>query len=186
MEFRYCPKCGAPLVLGPVAGKDREHCPACGFVAYHNPAPVGLALVEHRGKLALVRRREAPLAGYWAPPGGYVELGETVPDAVIREVREECGLDVALGGLAGVFSHPAVRVVLVVYRARSTGGEPVAGDDASAVGLFAEGELPLQPAPEGGTATDLWLHGVIRELLGPWAPGAPLRARARGSRPARR
>jgi 8-oxo-dGTP diphosphatase len=168
MEFRYCPKCGAALAVGPVAGKDREHCPACGFVAFHNPAPVGLAVVDHRGSLVLVRRREAPLAGYWAPPGGYVELGESVPEAVVREAKEECGLDVALEGLAGVFSHPEVRVVLVAYRARSTGGAPLAGDDASEVGVFAPGELPVQPPPDGGTVTDHWLHGVIRELLAAW------------------
>ena len=168
MEFLFCPMCAARLAVGPVAGKARAHCVACGFVAFHNPAPVGLAVVSHEGKLVLVRRREAPLAGYWAPPGGYVELGESVPDAVVREVREECGLDVALEGLAGVFSHPEVSVVLVAYRARSTGGAPVAGDDASAVGVFAPAEVPSEPPPAGGTVTDHWLHGVIRELLAPW------------------
>ncbi len=181
MEFRYCPRCGASLAVGPVAGKERAHCRACGFVAFHNPAPVGLAVVEHRGRLVLIRRREAPLAGYWAPPGGYVELGESVPEAVIREVREECGLDVALDGLAGVFSHPEVSVVLVAYRARSTGGEPRAGDDAAAVGEFEAGEAPSEPPPPAGTATDLWLHGVIRELLAPWARRDPRRAPSGGS-----
>lgn len=173
MEFSYCPKCGAPLVMGAVAGKDREHCRACGFVAFHNPAPVGLAVIEHRQRLCLIRRAEAPLAGYWAPPGGYVEVGESVPEAVIREAREECGLSIALDGLAGVFSHPQVSVVLIVFRARSTGGDPAAGDDASAVGLFARGEVPAEPPPAGGTAIDLWLHGVIRELLAPWERAAP-------------
>jgi len=181
MEFRYCPRCGKPLAVGPVEGKDRAHCPACGFVAFHNPAPVGLAVIEHRGSLVLIRRTQAPLAGYWSPPGGYVELGESVPEAVVREAREECGLTVALEGLAGVYSDPRVSVVLVAYRARSTGGEPRAGDDASAVGVFAPGQVPEEPPPAGGTATDLWLHRVIRELLEPWgrapppgpAPGSP-------------
>jgi ADP-ribose pyrophosphatase YjhB (NUDIX family) len=173
MEFRYCPKCAAPLAVGPVAGKEREQCLACGFVAFHNPAPVGLAVIERGGRLVLIRRREAPLAGYWAPPGGYVELGESVPEAVVREAREECGLEVALDGLAGVYSHPEVRVVLVAYRARATGGAPRAGDDASAVGEFLPGELPDAPPPSGGTATDHWLHAVIRELLSPWAGASP-------------
>lgn len=170
MEFRFCPRCGAALAVGPIAGRARAHCAACGFVAFHNPAPVGLAVVERDGRLVLIRRREPPLAGYWAPPGGYVELGESVPEAVVREVREECGLEVALEELAGVFSHPEVSVVLVAYRARATGGEPRAGDDASGVALFAPGEVPAQPLPAEGTAMDVWLHGVIRELLAPWAP----------------
>ncbi len=173
MDFQFCPKCGAPLAFGPVAGKDRGHCVRCGFIAFHNPAPVALAVVEHRGRVVLVQRREAPLEGYWAPPGGYVELGESVPEAVAREVREECGLSIELDGLAGVYSHPEVRVVLVAYRGRSIGGEPRAGDDASAVGEFRRGEVPEQPPPQGGTATDLWFHGVIRELLAPWKARAP-------------
>jgi ADP-ribose pyrophosphatase YjhB (NUDIX family) len=173
MEFQYCPKCGAPLVVGPVAGKDREHCPECGFVAFHNPAPVGLAVIEHRGRLVLIRRLEAPLAGYWAPPGGYVEIGESVPEAVIREAREECGLTIALDGLAGVYSHAEVEVVLVAFRAHSTAGGPLAGDDAGAVGVFDRGDVPAEPPPPGGTTTDLWLHAVIRELLLPWERPAP-------------
>jgi 8-oxo-dGTP diphosphatase len=174
MEFRYCPKCATPLVVGPVAGRNRAHCTACGFVAFHNPAPVGLAVIEHGGRLVLIRRAAAPLAGYWAPPAGYVELGESVPEAAVREAREECGLSIALDGLLGVYSHAEVGVVLIAFRAHSTGGEPVGGDDASAVGLFAAGEVPSEPPPESGTPTDRWFHRVIRELIAPWE-----RARAR-------
>lgn len=186
MEYRYCPKCAAPLVVGPLGGKDREQCRGCGFVAFHNPAPVGLAVIEHRERLVLIRRALEPLAGYWAPPGGYVELGESVPEAVVREAREECGLDIALDGLAGVHSHPEVRVVLIAFRAHSTGGEPAAGDDAAGVGLFARGELPAQPPPAAGTATDRWLHAAISELLSPWAAATPRGAPAPGSRGATR
>jgi len=46
-SFQYCARCGTRLVFGPVEGRDREHCPACGYVVYHNPAPVGMAVVEH-------------------------------------------------------------------------------------------------------------------------------------------
>lgn len=153
--------------MGSVHGKDREHCPACGFVVFYNPAPVGLAVVDHGGKLVLIRRTLPPLVGYWAPPAGHVEIGESVPEATIREVKEESGLDIALDGLAGVYSQADVKVVIIAYRAHSRGGEPAAGDDAAEVGLFEPGRLPAQPPPDG-TSTDLWFYSVIQDLTAPW------------------
>jgi len=175
MEFHYCPSCGAALSVGPVAGRDRAHCAACGFVAFHNPLPVGMAVIDRGDRLVLIRRAGPPLAGFWAPPAGYVEIGESVPEAVVREAREECGLAIALDGLLGEWSHAEVGVVLLAFRAHAVGGEPVAGDDASAVGLFARGELPDEPEPAGGTPIDRWLHRAVREIIRAWerSPGAP-------------
>lgn len=160
------------MVLAGIGERQREQCPVCGFIAWRNPAPVAMALIEHERKLVLIRRGEAPLAGYWAPPAGYVETGESVPDAVIREAREECGLVIVLDELAGVYSQADVEVLIVAYRARSTGGRLIAGDDASEVGLFARGQLPAQQAPAAGTATDRWLHAVILEVTAPWQHAA--------------
>jgi ADP-ribose pyrophosphatase YjhB (NUDIX family) len=165
---QFCNRCGTPMERATIEGRERERCPACGFVAYHNPAPVALAVIEHDGRLVLIRRSKAPLAGYWAPPAGYVELGESVPEAVVREAREETGLTIALDGLLGVYSQPDVSVVLIAYRARAVSGEPVAGDDAADIGLFGRGRLPVQLPPQGGSLTDQWFYGVIRELTAPW------------------
>jgi 8-oxo-dGTP diphosphatase len=156
------------MTLAFLDGRDREHCPACGFVAYRNPAPVGLAVIEHEGQLVLIRRSAAPLADYWAPPAGYVECGESVPDAVIREAREECGLDIALDGLAGVYSQADVDVLIIAYRAHSTGGLLIAGDDASDARLFAAGRLPVQTSPPEGTATDRWFFSVVEHTTARW------------------
>ena len=93
-------------------GRDREQCPACGIVAYRNPTPVTLTVVEHENKLLLIRRAVSPLKGYWAPPGGYVECGESVTDAARREVREETELDIAIDGLIGVYSRSDIDVVI--------------------------------------------------------------------------
>src|SRR5664279_4011105 len=163
MTARHCSQCGSRMASASIGERLREQCPACGFIAWRNPAPVGMAVIEHEQQLVLIRRRDPPLAGYWAPPAGYVETGESVPEAVIREAREECGLDIVLDDLAGVYSQADVEVLIIAYRAHSTGGLLMAGDDASEVGLFGRGQLPAQPVPVAGTATDNWLHQVILE-----------------------
>lgn len=168
MSARFCSQCGARLIVGPVHGREREHCPTCSFVVFYNPAPVGLAVVEHQGRLALVRRTQPPLSGWWAPPAGHVEIGESVPEATVREVREETGLEVELGELIGVYSQADVKVVIIAYRARALGGEPRAGDDADAIALFAPGEAPDQPPPADATPYDRWFHGVLQSTLAGW------------------
>lgn len=164
----HCSRCGTRLARLPLDGRLRDQCPACGFVAYHNPTPVGLAVIEQAGQLVLIRRRSTPLAGYWAPPAGYVECGESVPQAVVREAAEECGLVIELDGLMGVYSQADVNVLIVAYRAHAVGGTLQAGDDASDAALFAPGQVPHQTAPADATATDLWFLQVINEVTQAW------------------
>ena len=168
---RHCQHCGAVLVeLTFADGKVREQCERCGAVAWHNPVPVGMALIEHEGRLVLVRRLAEPLAGYWAPPAGYVESGESVPQAVLREAREETGLEIALDGLAEVYSRADVNVLIVAYRAHVIGGALRAGDDALEAAYFAPGQLPQEPPPTSGAAIDEWFYGVIRDATARWRP----------------
>ena len=166
----FCGQCATPMSPAMINGKERPRCPACGFVLWRNPAPVGMALIEHDGELVLIRRREAPLAGFWAPPAGYVECGESVPDAVVREAEEECGLRIELQGLLGVHSRADVDVLIIAYAAHSVGGALCAGADASDARLFAPDMLPRQPPPHDGTVTDLWFHGVVSTTLRDWRP----------------
>lgn len=156
------------MVFASIGDRQREQCPACGYIAWSNPVPVAMTVIEHERQLVLILRSNPPLADYWAPPAGYVETGESVPEAAIREAREECGLDIVLDELAGVYSQADVDVLIVAYRAHSCGGRLVAGDDASEVRLFGRGHLPAQPAPATGSATDRWLHGVILAVTAPW------------------
>ena len=85
MNARDFSQRGSRMMLATIAEKPREHCPTCGFIVYRNQAPVAVTVIEHGQHLVLVRRRHAPLAGYWAPPAGRVETGESAPEAVIRE-----------------------------------------------------------------------------------------------------
>jgi len=91
----------------------------------------------------LIERAFAPLG--WAIPGGFVDVGETLEHAAIREAREETGLSVILTGLLGIYSNPSRdprnHTVTAVYIAQAH-GLPKAADDAKNCGLFSFANLP--------------------------------------------
>jgi ADP-ribose pyrophosphatase YjhB (NUDIX family) len=127
---------------------------------------VGVGVVVWRGdSVLLVRRGKEPNKGQWSIPGGAQQLGETVFAAAAREVQEETGLEVEVRALVDVVDgimQEAGRVVyhytLVDVVAESLEGEPVAADDAAAVGWFTLEELP---------ALQLWseTERIIRESV---------------------
>jgi ADP-ribose pyrophosphatase YjhB (NUDIX family) len=82
--------------------------------------------------------------GKWVFPGGYVDRGESVTDAAVRETKEESQLDVALGPLLNVYSYPRSPNVIVVYTAQVVGGELAAGDESVEARIFPRGEIPWQ------------------------------------------
>lgn len=109
-----------------------------------SPAPTVDIIIElDGGGIVLVQRRYPPLG--WAIPGGFVDYGERLSDAAVREAREETSLDVTLTALLGCYSNPARdprrHTVSTVFVARAT-GQPVAADDAAAVGIFERDRLP--------------------------------------------
>jgi ADP-ribose pyrophosphatase len=115
---------------------------------------VGVAAVVVSGdRVLLVRRGRPPARGLWAFPGGRVHLGETLVDAVRREVREECGLEIELLGFLDVVEaistddEGAYHWVIVEYVAHVTGGHLAAGDDAAAAAWYTLGELERLATP---------------------------------------
>ena len=94
-----------------------------------------IELEDRPGRPVVLIRRGHPPTGH-ALPGGYIDIGETVEQAALREAREETGLAVRLGALLGVYSDPARdprgHTVTIVYVATAS-GEPTAGDDAAGV-----------------------------------------------------
>jgi 8-oxo-dGTP diphosphatase len=97
------------------------------------------AIISMDDYLVLVRRKNEPFRGRLALPGGFVEEGESCEQAVVREVREETGLEGEVAWLVGVYSRPGRDprgpVVSVCYLLRRTGGRLAASDDAAAIEL---------------------------------------------------
>jgi ADP-ribose pyrophosphatase YjhB (NUDIX family) len=99
------------------------------------------AVFDKAGRVLLVQRGRPPRVGQWGLPGGMLELGERLADAAVREVREECGIEIAIGGVAGVFepiTHDEqgrieYHYVVIDFWARHVSGEPHPGDDAAGV-----------------------------------------------------
>jgi 8-oxo-dGTP diphosphatase len=104
------------------------------------------ALIIEKGKIVLVKRKNPPYKGFWALPGGFVEYGETVEDAVKREVREETGLGVEILKLVGVYSDPKRdprgHVITVVFLCRPVNGVLHADSDAKEAGYHSLSNLP--------------------------------------------
>jgi 8-oxo-dGTP diphosphatase len=104
-----------------------------------------IRLLDHENKIVLIERRYPPHG--WALPGGFVDVGERVEAAAVREAKEETGLDVTLIALLGIYSDPARdsrgHTVSPVYIADAH-GHPVAADDARNAAMFAADEIPLE------------------------------------------
>ncbi|HLY18674.1 MAG TPA: NUDIX hydrolase [Bryobacteraceae bacterium] len=115
------------------------------------------ALIFNRGRILLVERGNEPLKGLWSLPGGALEPGETLQEGIIREVREETGLEVEPLRVLEIFERiirdslgaPEYHYVLIDYICRVTGGKLCAADDASRVDWVPRGKLSAYPITTG-------------------------------------
>ena len=121
-------------------------CPQCGFSieVYKNPLPTVDIIIEIGQGIVLVERRNYPYG--WALPGGFVDYGETVEKAAVREAKEETGLTVELKGLLGVYSDPKRdprhHTISTVFVAKSK-GRPIGGDDAKQAKIFPANDIDV-------------------------------------------
>lgn len=108
-----------------------------------NPFCTVDAIIEVEGGIILIKRKNPPLG--WAIPGGFVDYGESLEDAVAREAKEEIGLDIELVRQFHTYSDPERdprhHTITTVYIARAS-GKPVAGDDAKEARIFTKDTLP--------------------------------------------
>ena len=148
---RFCHQCGGALSTRslPDDHQPRLVCEQCGFIQYLNPRVVASALPEREGadgrpRLLLMRRALEPRRGYWTPPGGFVDMGESTEEAAVRECEEEVGLAVEVASLLGVYSRPTVGIVVVTYRARAPAGEPKPGVETLETRWFTPETIPWE------------------------------------------
>jgi ADP-ribose pyrophosphatase YjhB (NUDIX family) len=145
--FRFCPSCGGRLEVRRIKATEPERpvCVSCGFVVYLDPkVAVGTIIRVPDDRLVLVRRAIEPGYGLWVFPGGYVDRGEEVTAAAIREAREESGLDVRLDGLLNIYSYGGRSPIIIVYAATALSGQLCADDECLEAGLFTADEIPWE------------------------------------------
>jgi mutator protein MutT len=115
------------------------------------------ALIIDRDRILLVQRGKQPLKGWWSLPGGVVETGEHLTEAIKREVREETGLEVEPQLVVEIFERimrdkegkPEYHYVLIDYLCKAKSGEPKPGDDAAAVEWVKRKDLGARKVTEG-------------------------------------
>ena len=164
--FRFCPLCGGTLEarLLKTSEPDRPVCTACGFVLYLDPkVAVGTIIEADDNRIVLVRRAIDPGYGKWVFPGGYVDRGEELPAAAIREAREESGLEVKIHGLVNIYSYAGRTPIIIVYAATAIGGELSVDDECLDAALFRSSELPWDELAFRSTGEALrdYLNGVL-------------------------
>jgi len=143
--FAFCPRCGGTLEQRLLKSTEptRPVCTRCGFVYYLDPkVAVGTIIKATSDRLVLVRRAIEPGYGRWVFPGGYVDRGEPLPVAAVREAREECGLDVRLDGLVNIYSYAGRTPVIIVYAATAVGGTLCADDECLETAEFDVSAIP--------------------------------------------
>ena len=122
-------------------------CSNCGATVkqYRNPFPTVDIIIEVDQGIVLIERKNPPFG--WALPGGFVDYGESLEDAAIREAKEETSLKISDLQLLGCYSDPSrdsrMHTISAVYIAKGT-GTPAAADDASNLKVFRLDELPGQ------------------------------------------
>ena len=143
--YQFCPRCGGALerrLLKPTE-PERPVCTRCGFIFYLDPKiAVGTIIATSSGRLVLVRRAIEPGYGKWVFPGGYVDRGEEITLAALREAKEEAGLDVKLDHLINIYSYAGRSPVIVVYAATMVSGELATDDEGLEIRLFDADEIP--------------------------------------------
>jgi 8-oxo-dGTP diphosphatase len=142
--YKFCPQCGGRLEKRLIKPGEPQRlvCTACGFIFYLDPKLSVIAVIPMHEGVVMVRRAIDPGYGLWVVPGGFVDLGEVVEDALVRETQEETHLTVRPIRLLNIYSYPDHRTVIAAYVTEYVSGELAAGDETLEARVFGLKEIP--------------------------------------------
>ena len=138
----YCSTCGEKNNFGHIDGAVRYHCQKCKAIHYQNPKPTATLICTQNEKILFVKRAFNPGKGEWSLPGGFLELGETLEQGAIRELKEETNLDGNVIKFIGNCSIFGDILLLGLEIKVDNWDNLVAGDDALEAELFEIKECP--------------------------------------------
>jgi len=142
--MQFCTQCAAPVESRVPDGDNRPRfvCTRCGSIHYQNPRMVVGCVPEHEGKILLCKRSIEPRYGFWTLPAGFMELGETVAAAALRETWEEALARVELGPMFALVDVVHAGQVHAFFAARLPKPEFGAGEETLETRLFEPADIP--------------------------------------------
>lgn len=142
--FRFCPTCGGRLERKRFKNSEPERrvCSNCAFIFYEDPKIAACTIPVVDNKIVLLKRGIEPSYGKWVFPGGFMDRGERVEEAAIRETWEEANIKVEIDRLLNVYSYPGQPTVIIVYLVHIVGGQLAAMDETLEVATFTPDEIP--------------------------------------------
>jgi len=148
-KYKYCPICKKELIEKELEGRIRITCPDCVRIFYRNPLPATAALaVNEQGEILMIKRAVEPFKGQWCLPGGFVEMGESLAESVVRELSEETGLSGKAGRFVGAHIQKSEMyggVLVVGIEVITKDGTLTPGDDAEEAKFVPIDKIPDIP-----------------------------------------
>lgn len=157
-SFQFCPKCGKPLETASLSQRERLLCSArCGYVHWDNPLPVVAAIVEYDNDTVILIQNKGWPAEWFGIVSGFLEKGESPDEAVLREVKEELGLEAEMIERVGIYSFFQQNQLIIAYHVRATGDIRMDEEELQAYKIVPIRKL--RPWPFGtGAAVKEWLE----------------------------
>ena len=156
MRYKFCPNCASELTNVEIDGIQRQKCPACDFVHWDSPVPVVAAIVEHEGKVILTRNKGWP-EKWVGIVAGFLEKNETPEEGVLREVREELGLEGEIVSFVGHYAFEMRNQIIFAYHIRIQGQIKI-GDELESIKAVPPEEIRPWSLGTGPALKD-WLEG---------------------------
>jgi NAD+ diphosphatase len=157
-KFKFCPTCGSLLEKSLLNDRERLVCSVrCGYVHWDNPIPVVAAIVEYDNDTVILIQNKGWPADWFGIVSGFLEKGETPDEAILREVKEELGLEAEMVENLGVYSFLQRNELIIAYHVKATGEIKMDEEELQAFKI-----VPIQklrPWPFGtGVAVKEWLE----------------------------